>query len=103
MDLKFENSFKRDLKKIEEKDVLEELKKVIKNLEELKELKDFKGDPKKLRRFCSFCQAPKLVSRNFWSLKISSFFTRAKAILSIFPANATNATFFAFPLLTSLS
>ena len=49
MDLKFENSFERDLKKIEEKDVLEELKKVIKNLEELKELKDFKGNPKKLR------------------------------------------------------
>jgi len=48
MDLKFENSFKRDLKKIEDKDVLEELKKVIKNLEELKELKDFKGDLKKL-------------------------------------------------------
>ena len=30
MDLKFENSFKRDLKKIEDKGVLEELKKIIK-------------------------------------------------------------------------
>ncbi len=33
MDLKFENSFKRDLEKIKDKNILEELKKVIKNLE----------------------------------------------------------------------
>ena len=62
MDLKFENSFKRDLKKIEDKDVLEELKKVIKNLEELKELKDFKGDLKKLRS-----------GKNFWRIRIGDY------------------------------
>jgi len=37
MDLKFENSFKRDLKKIKDKNVLKEVKKVIKNLEQLNE------------------------------------------------------------------
>ncbi len=54
MDLKFENSFKRDLKKIKDKNVLAEVKKVIKNLEELNELRNFKGNLKKLRRGKNF-------------------------------------------------
>jgi len=49
MDLKFENSFKRDLKKIKDKNVLEEIKKLIEELEKIKELKEFRGDLKKLR------------------------------------------------------
>ena len=62
MDLKFENSFKRDLKKIKDKNVLEELKKIIKNLEEVDELKNFKGDLKKLRG-----------GKNFWRIKIGNY------------------------------
>ncbi len=62
MDLKFENSFKRDLKKIKDKDVLEELKKVIKNLEKVKELKNLKGDLKKLRS-----------GKNFWRIRIGDY------------------------------
>ncbi len=62
MDLKFENSFKRDLKKIKDKNVLEELKKVIRDLEEINELKGFKGDLKKLRS-----------RKNFWRIKIGDY------------------------------
>ena len=62
MDLKFENSFKRDLKKIKDKNVLEELKKVIKNLEEINELRNFKGNLKKLRG-----------GKNFWRIKIGNY------------------------------
>ena len=59
MDLKFENSFKRDLKKIKNKNILEEVKKMINNLEELNKLKDFKRDLKKLRS-----------GKNFWRIRI---------------------------------
>ena len=62
MDLKFENSFKRDLKKIKDKKILEELKKVIENLEKIEELKDFKGDLKKLRG-----------GKNFWRIRIENY------------------------------
>ncbi|RKX61790.1 MAG: type II toxin-antitoxin system RelE/ParE family toxin [Thermodesulfobacteriota bacterium] len=62
MDLKFENSFKRDLKKIKDKNVLEELKKVIKGLEELNELRNFKGNLKKLRS-----------GKNFWRIRIGDY------------------------------
>jgi len=59
MDLKFENSFKRDLKKTKDKNVLEELRKIIKDLEEINELRNFKGDLKKLRS-----------EKNFWRIRI---------------------------------
>ncbi len=62
MDLRFENSFKKDLKKIKDKNVLEELKKVIKNLEDLNELSNFKGNLKKLRS-----------GKNFWRIKIGDY------------------------------
>jgi len=62
MDLKFENSFKRDLKKIKDKNILEEVKKMINNLEELNKLKDFKGDLKKLRS-----------GKNFWRIRIGDY------------------------------
>ena len=62
MDLKFENSFKRDLKKIKDKNVLEEVKKMIKNLEELNEVRNFKGNLKKLRS-----------GKNFWRIRIGDY------------------------------
>ncbi|WP_038056440.1 type II toxin-antitoxin system RelE family toxin [Thermodesulfobacterium hydrogeniphilum] len=62
MDLKFENSFKRDLKKIKDKDILEEIKKLIEELEKIKELKEFRGDLKKLRS-----------GKNFWRIRIGDY------------------------------
>ena len=62
MDLKFENSFKRDLKKIKDKNVLEELKKVIKDLEKLNKLRNLKGNLKKLRS-----------GKNFWRISIGNY------------------------------
>ena len=62
MDLKFESSFKRDLKKIKDKDILEKLKKIIEDFEKIDKLDEFKGDLKKL-----------IGGKNFWRVKIGDY------------------------------
>jgi len=62
MNLKFENSFKRDLKIIKDKNVLENLKKIIEHLEEIKELGEFRGELRKLHG-----------EGNFWRIRIGDY------------------------------
>ncbi len=62
MKVKFEKSFKRDLKKIKDKTVLAKVKDIIEILENIVEIAEFKGDLKKLK-----------IGSNQWRIKIGDY------------------------------
>ncbi|MBX6423784.1 type II toxin-antitoxin system RelE/ParE family toxin [Thermosulfurimonas sp. F29] len=62
MKVKFEKSFKRDLKKIKDKTVLAKVKDTIEILENIGEIAEFKGDLEKLRS-----------GSNQWRIKIGDY------------------------------
>jgi len=62
VNLKIERTFERDLRKIKNKTVLKELKKIIEELEKISHLREFNGDLKKLR-----------AGTNFWRIRIGDY------------------------------
>ena len=62
MKVKFERSFKRDLKKIKDKVVLSKVKQTIEMMEGIKEVAEFRGDLKKLRG-----------GSNLWRIKLGEY------------------------------
>ena len=62
MKIKFEESFKRDLKKVKDKSVLEKVKEIIEEMESIKTTREFKGDLKKLQ-----------TGSNHWRIKIGEY------------------------------
>lgn len=62
MKVRFEESFKRDLKKIKDKDVLEKVKEVIEEVENIRKIGEFKGELKKLR-----------TGSNHWRIKVGDY------------------------------
>ena len=62
MRLLIEKSFKKDLKKIKDKDVLQRIRVTIEELERIEKPIDFSGDLQKLRS-----------GRHFWRIRIGDF------------------------------
>ena len=62
MNLKFKNSFKKDLKKIKNTSILSKLKNLILELEKVNKLEDFSGDLKKLKG-----------GEGFWRIRLGDY------------------------------